>query len=66
MQFFVIFTRIQSVAICLNRNEFLGLAGMVTLNDSDNDGFNGISMLDTLRVTTQDIIDNGKRFLMLI
>ncbi|XP_043509582.1 probable serine/threonine-protein kinase nek3 isoform X2 [Frieseomelitta varia] len=44
-----------------NKNEFLGLAGMVTLNDSDNDGFNGIPMSDTLRVTTQDIVDNGKR-----
>ena len=63
MQFFVTFTRIYSVAIRLNRNEFLGLAGMVTLNDSDNDGFNGIPMSDTLRVTTQDIVDNGKRFL---
>lgn len=61
MQFFVIFTRIHSVAIRLNRNEFLGLTGMVTLNDSDNDGFNGIPMSDTLRVTTQDIVDNGKR-----
>ncbi|KAK9305093.1 hypothetical protein QLX08_003778 [Tetragonisca angustula] len=44
-----------------NKNEFLGLAGMVTLNDSDNDGFNGIPMSGTLRVTTQDIVDNGKR-----
>lgn len=63
MQFFVSFTRIRSVVIPLNRNEFLGLAGMVTLNDSDNDGFNGIPVADALRIATQDIIDSGKRFL---
>lgn len=43
-----------------NKNEFLGLAGMVTLNDSQ-DGFNGISMTNTLHIATQDIVDNGKR-----
>ncbi|XP_071864777.1 uncharacterized protein isoform X2 [Bombus fervidus] len=53
--------KIRSVVIPLNRNEFLGLAGMVTLNDSDNDGFNGIPMADALRIATQDIIDSGKR-----
>ncbi|CAK9794639.1 hypothetical protein ANTQUA_LOCUS24 [Anthophora quadrimaculata] len=44
-----------------NKNEFLGLAGMVTLNDSDNDGFNRIPMTDALRVATQDAVDSGKR-----
>ncbi|CAK9830468.1 hypothetical protein ANTRET_LOCUS7632 [Anthophora retusa] len=53
--------KIRSVVIPLNRNEFLGLAGMVTLNDSDNDGFNRIPMTDALRVATQDAVDSGKR-----
>lgn len=66
MQFIVSFTRIRSVVIPLNRNEFLGLAGMVTLNDSDNDGFNGIPMADALSVATHDIVDNGKRFYHII
>ncbi|OAD57106.1 hypothetical protein WN48_02680 [Eufriesea mexicana] len=44
-----------------NKNEFLGLAGMVTLNNSDNDGFNGIPMADALSIATHDIVDNGKR-----
>ncbi|KOC68947.1 hypothetical protein WH47_09504 [Habropoda laboriosa] len=44
-----------------NKNEFLGLAGMVTLNDSDNDGFNRIPMTDALRIATQDAVDSGKR-----
>ncbi|XP_017885331.1 uncharacterized protein LOC108628122 [Ceratina calcarata] len=44
-----------------NKNEFLGLAGMVTLKDSDNDGLNRIPTTDVVRVTTQDATDSGKR-----
>lgn len=62
---YCIIMRTYSVIIPLNRNEFLGLAGMVTLNDSQ-DGFNGISMTNTLHIATQDIVDNGKRFLLYI
>lgn len=58
------FTEIRSGAIPLNRNEFLGLPGMVTLNDSDNDGFGRIQTSDALRVSTQDAADSGKRFLL--
>ncbi|XP_076766302.1 uncharacterized protein LOC143433071 [Xylocopa sonorina] len=54
--------KIRSVIIPLNRNEFLGLAGMVTLKDCDhNDGFNRIPMTDALRIAAQDAIDSGKR-----
>lgn len=46
-----------------NKNEFLGLAGMVTLNNSENEGFNRIPTVDVSHVVTQDAIDGGKRFL---
>lgn len=46
-----------------DRNEFLGLAGMVTLNNSETDGFNRIPTLDVTQVVTQDANDGGKRFL---
>lgn len=62
---YYIIMRTCSVIIPLNRNEFLGLARMVTLNDSQ-DGFNGISMTNTLHIATQDIVDSGKRFLLYI
>ncbi|XP_029156982.1 uncharacterized protein LOC114929581 isoform X1 [Nylanderia fulva] len=44
-----------------NKNEFLGLAGMVTLNNSETDGFNRIPTLNVSQVVTQDIIDGAKR-----
>ncbi|KAG7213763.1 hypothetical protein KM043_002986 [Ampulex compressa] len=44
-----------------NKNEFLGLAGMVTLNNSENEGFNRIPTLDVSQVVTQDNVDGGKR-----
>lgn len=44
-----------------NKNEFLGLAGMVTLKDSDNDGLNRIPTADAVRVATLDAADSGKR-----
>lgn len=46
-----------------DRSEFLGLAGMVTLNNSETDGFNRVPTLDVSQVVTQDVIDGGKRFL---
>jgi len=46
-----------------DRSEFLGLAGMVTLNNSETDGFNRIPTLDVAQVVTQDANDGGKRFL---
>lgn len=45
-----------------DRNEFLGLAGMVTLNNSETDDFNRIPTLDVSQIITQDVND-GKRFL---
>lgn len=47
-----------------DRSEFLGLAGMVTLNNSETDGLNRIPVLDVCQVA-QDINDGGKRFLPL-
>ncbi|XP_072745553.1 uncharacterized protein [Anoplolepis gracilipes] len=44
-----------------NKNEFLGLAGMVTLNNSETDGFNRIPTLDVSQIVSQDVNDNGKR-----
>ncbi|XP_011348417.1 AF4/FMR2 family member 4 isoform X2 [Ooceraea biroi] len=44
-----------------NKNEFLGLAGMVTLNNSETDGFNRIPVLDVSQVVAQDVNDGGKR-----
>ncbi|KMQ90107.1 dentin sialophospho isoform x2 [Lasius niger] len=44
-----------------DRSEFLGLAGMVTLNNSETDGFNRVPTLDVSQVVTQDVIDGGKR-----
>lgn len=43
-----------------NKNEFLGLAGMVTLNNSETDNFNRILTLDVSQVVKQDVND-GKR-----
>ncbi|XP_071647960.1 uncharacterized protein [Temnothorax longispinosus] len=43
-----------------NKNEFLGLAGMVTLNNSETDNFNRILTLDISQVVKQDVND-GKR-----
>jgi len=36
---------------------------MVTLNNSETDGFNRIPVLDVSQVVTQDVNDGGKRFL---
>ncbi|XP_070166520.1 uncharacterized protein [Polyergus mexicanus] len=44
-----------------NKNEFLGLAGMVTLNNSETDSFNRIPTLDVSQIITQDVNDGGKR-----
>ncbi|XP_053981109.1 uncharacterized protein LOC128877643 isoform X1 [Hylaeus volcanicus] len=44
-----------------NKNEFLGLDGMVTLNNTENEGFDGIPTTNASRLATQDAIDNGKR-----
>ncbi|XP_076174857.1 uncharacterized protein LOC143150464 isoform X2 [Ptiloglossa arizonensis] len=44
-----------------NKNEFLGLAGMVTLNNTENEGFDGIPMTNASRIAAQDAIDNAKR-----
>ncbi|XP_029034349.2 uncharacterized protein LOC114871920 isoform X1 [Osmia bicornis bicornis] len=44
-----------------NKNEFLGLAGMVTLNDSDNDGINRIPVTNVPHVSTQDAVESAKR-----
>ncbi|XP_003699452.1 uncharacterized protein LOC100877980 isoform X1 [Megachile rotundata] len=44
-----------------NKNEFLGLAGSVTINDSDNDGFNRVPVTNATQVTTQDAVESGKR-----
>ncbi|XP_018394672.1 PREDICTED: uncharacterized protein LOC108773387 [Cyphomyrmex costatus] len=43
-----------------NKNELLGLAGIVTLNNSETDNFNRILTLDVSQVVMQDI-DDGKR-----
>ncbi|KAL6268073.1 hypothetical protein P5V15_001161 [Pogonomyrmex californicus] len=45
-----------------NKNEFLGLNGMVTLNSSETNSFNRILTLDVSEVK-QDVND-GKRFLL--
>ncbi|XP_032681301.1 uncharacterized protein LOC116848860 isoform X1 [Odontomachus brunneus] len=44
-----------------NKNEFLGLAGMVTLNNSETDGFNRVPTVDISQVVVQDVSDGGKR-----
>ncbi|XP_043255918.1 uncharacterized protein LOC122403968 isoform X1 [Colletes gigas] len=44
-----------------NKNEFLGLAGMVTLNNTENEGFDGIPTTNISRIAAQDAIDNAKR-----
>lgn len=44
-----------------NKSEFLGLAGMVTLNNSETDAFNRIPILDISHAVTQDISDGAKR-----
>ncbi|XP_032681302.1 uncharacterized protein LOC116848860 isoform X2 [Odontomachus brunneus] len=44
-----------------DRNEFLGLAGMVTLNNSETDGFNRVPTVDISQVVVQDVSDGGKR-----
>lgn len=48
------------------RNEFLGLAGMVTLNSAENESFAGIPINDasTRTAATQDVTETagGKRF----
>lgn len=50
----------------LGRNEFLGLAGMVTLNSAENESFAGIPINDasTRTAATQDVTESagGKRF----
>ncbi|KAK2586445.1 hypothetical protein KPH14_010720 [Odynerus spinipes] len=44
-----------------NKSEFLGLPGMVTLNHSENEGFNTLPALEVSQVLVQDTTDNGKR-----
>ena len=44
-----------------NKNEFLGLSGMVTLNNSENEGFDRIPTTDVSLAVTQDASDCGKR-----
>ncbi|KAL0132513.1 hypothetical protein PUN28_000331 [Cardiocondyla obscurior] len=43
-----------------NKNEFLGLAGMVTINNSATDNFNGVLTLDISEIVQQDVND-GRR-----
>lgn len=38
---------------------------MVTLNNTENEGFDGIPMTNASRIAAQDAIDNAKRFLSL-
>ncbi|KZC09047.1 PREDICTED: protein P200 [Dufourea novaeangliae] len=43
------------------KNEFLGLAGMVTLNSTENEDFAGAPITDAPRTAVQDVTDVAKR-----
>ncbi|KAK0096692.1 hypothetical protein PV326_004702 [Microctonus aethiopoides] len=44
-----------------NKSEFLGLAGMVTITRTENDGFDDQPTPDIGQIVTQDTVDGGKR-----